>query len=185
MNSVGDNTVVSNSYIGYATYFSNNVEMLNAKIGRYCSIARDVRIVSTTHPTSLFVSTSPVFFSTLKQCGFSFVSQQKFTEQKTINNYSAIIGNDVWIGEGALILGGVVIGDGAVIAAHAVVTKNVPDYAVVAGVPARVVKFRFSAEQIRFLKNLKWWNKELKWIKQHSHLFDNIDLFIKEINNEK
>lgn len=184
MNKIGKHANISNSEIGYATYLGDNAELTNTKIGRFCSIARDVRIVSTTHPTSKFVSTSPVFFSTIKQCGFSFVTQNKFIEQKYVDIYSAIIGNDVWIGEGALIMGGVTIGNGAVIAAHAVVTKDVPDFAIVAGVPARIKKYRFPEKHISFLQRLQWWNKDLSWIKHYSDYFDNIDLLIDLIKDE-
>ena len=184
MNKIGEYANISNSEIGYATYLGNNVELINAKIGRFFSIARDVRVVSTTHPTSTFVSTSPVFFSTLKQCGFSYVTNNKFKEQKYIDGYSTIIGNDVWIGEGALIMGGVKIGNGAIIAAHAVVTKDVPDFAVVAGVPALIKKYRFSEKHILFLQHLQWWDKDINWIKRYADYFDNIDLLIDKIKDE-
>lgn len=184
MNKIGNRSLVSSSEIGFATYLGERVELPNTKIGRYCAIARDVRVVSTTHPTSKFVSISPVFFSTIGQCGFSFVSKQKYMEQKYIDGFCAIIGNDVWIGEGALIMGGIRIGNGAIIAARAVVTKDVPDYAIVGGVPARVIRYRFDKDKIDFLKQFEWWNKDFKWIRQHSIFFENIDDFIKHIRNE-
>jgi hypothetical protein len=68
------------------------------------------------------------------------------------------IGNDVWIGGGVIVLQGTTIGDGAVIAAGAVVTRDVAPYAVVAGVPARVLKYRFSPEQVEYLLRLRWWD---------------------------
>ena len=71
------------------------------------------------------------------------------------------IGNDVWIGQGAFIKGGVTIGDGAIVAAHAVVVKDVPPYAVVGGVPARVIKYRFDEDAIKDLLEIKWWNYDL------------------------
>lgn len=87
-----------------------------------------------------------------------------------------IIGNDVWIGSHALILGGVKIGDGAVIGAGAVVTKDVPPYAVVGGVPARIIKYRFSQEIIDKLLEIKWWNLPENILKENIKLFqtDNI-----------
>ncbi len=185
MNTIGERSLISGSKIGFATYLGNDVELLNTKIGRYCSIARDVRVVSATHPTSVFVSTSPVFFSTIEQCGFSFVSETKYEEQKYIDGYFTIIGNDVWIGEGALIIGGTKIGNGVVIAARAVVTKDVPDYAIVAGVPARIIRYRFNNDQVDFLRRLSWWNKDFNWIKRHSHLFNDIDSLIRNVNNER
>ena len=79
-----------------------------------------------------------------------------FTGQ-SISKGNVKIGNDVWIGIGATILSGVNIGDGAVIGASAVITKDIPDYAIVAGNPAKVVRMRFDANQISTLKRLRWW----------------------------
>ena len=81
--------------------------------------------------------------------------------KKYSNERPVKIGNDVWIGRGAFIKGGVTIGDGAVIAAHAVVTKDVPPYAIVCGVPAKIIKYRFDCETIKELLDLKWWNYDL------------------------
>lgn len=77
-----------------------------------------------------------------------------------------IIGNDVWIGQFSLILSGVTVGDGAVIGAKAVVTKDVPPYAIVAGNPARLIRYRFSQEQIKQLLEIKWWNWDLATIQK-------------------
>lgn len=76
-------------------------------------------------------------------------------------NREVIIGNDVWIGAGVFIKGGIKIGDGAVIAAHAVVTKDVPPYAIVGGVPAKILKYRFTDDVIRKLLDLKWWDYDI------------------------
>ena len=84
-----------------------------------------------------------------------------------------VIGNDVWIGMHATILSGVTIGDGAVVAAHAVVTKDVPPYAIVAGNPAKVVKMRFSDDVIKHLLEMKWWNWPINRIKENIPLFMN------------
>lgn len=82
------------------------------------------------------------------------------------------IGNDVWIAAGAHVLRGVKVSDGAVIAANAVVTKNVPPYAIVAGVPAKIVKYRFSEAQIRSLLDIKWWNFSEEQLIKARNLFD-------------
>ena len=93
-----------------------------------------------------------------------------------------IIGNDVWIGQDILIVPGVQIGDGAVIAAGSVVTKNVNDYNIVGGNPARHIRNRFTDEQIRALKEIKWWDWPIDKVKAHYHLLQssNIDEFIEK-----
>ena len=88
-----------------------------------------------------------------------------------------IKGNDVWIGSRATILGGVTIGHGAIIAAGAVVTKDVPPYAIVGGVPAKVIKYRFNEQQIEKLLSNPWWDKPIRWIKEHSQEFKDIEVY--------
>ena len=82
-----------------------------------------------------------------------------------------IIGNDVWIGCNATILRGVTIGDGAIVAANAFVNKDVPPYAIVGGVPAKVLKYRFSENIITKLLHLKWWDFPIERIRRNHHLF--------------
>lgn len=82
-----------------------------------------------------------------------------------------IVGNDVWISCNSVIISGVKIGDGAVIGAGAVVTKNVEPYAIVGGVPVKVIRYRFSNEISKKLLKLKWWNKDDEWIKRNLSLF--------------
>ncbi len=176
-NVIHNNSIFSGS-IGYGSYVGPNCN-INAKIGRFCSISGYVQTTSGNHPIH-FVSTHPAFFSLKKQNGETFANVQLFDEsmyadsQRKVN---VVIGNDVWIGQRATLLGGIVVGDGAVIAAGAVVTKNVPPYAVVGGVPARVIKFRFAADQIEFLLKLKWWNKDRQWLIENAHKFISINNF--------
>jgi acetyltransferase-like isoleucine patch superfamily enzyme len=89
-----------------------------------------------------------------------------------------VVGNDVWIGENVIIKGGLEIGDGAIIAAGSIVTKNVEPYSVVAGVPAKVIRYRFTKEQIVSLLKIKWWEKDSFWLENHSELFSDIENFI-------
>jgi hypothetical protein len=123
------------------------------------------------HPSRDFVSTHPAFFSLDHVCGTRFTEKQKFSESEPI-----VIGSDVWISARVLILDGVTIGDGAIIAAGAVVNRDIDPYTIVGGVPAQVIRKRFSEDQIRFLRELEWWNKDIEWIKDHAELFENIEL---------
>ena len=173
---------VYNTKIGSYTYLGPRGDLSNSKIGSFCSIGANVQIVFSCHPSSIFVSTSPVFFSSNKQCGVTFVTDSLFEEHKSINGFSAIIGNDVWIGRNAMIMGGITIGDGAIIAAGAIVTKDVPPFAVVAGVPAKVIKYRFSSEQIDFLVKDKWWTKSPSWLRDNAVKMASIDDYIEFVN---
>lgn len=94
--------------------------------------------------------------------------------------HEVIIGNDCWIGQAASLIAGVTIGDGAVVLAHAVVTKDVPPYAIVGGVPAKIIGYRYDREMIGQLCEVKWWNAEMDYIINQKELFLNIDRFINE-----
>ena len=94
-----------------------------------------------------------------------------------------IIGNDVWIGDNVLILEGVRIGNGAVIATGSVVTKDIPDYAVAAGVPAQVKKYRFSEEEIAFLNKIRWWDREIDWLRKHGDHFSSVSELMRSIQD--
>ena len=183
-NNIHRGAVISNSDIGFGTYIGENSQLANCKIGRYCSIASDIKVISAVHPTQDFVSTSPMFFSTLKQTGQTYCDTSKFNEFLLVDNRCAIIGNDVWIGDGATIKGGVRIGDGAIVAMNACVTKDVPPYAIVGGVPAKIIRYRFSSNQIHDLLSIAWWNMPEDWIKRHAHLFTSIDDFLISVENE-
>lgn len=180
-NVIGKKTTIYNSIIGKCSYIGAYSNLSNCLIGSYCSIASNVKVIPYTHPTSSFISTSPVFFSTRKQCNISFVEDQLYEETLSIDNKNVIIGNDVWIGENVLIKGGVIIGDGAIVAMGAVVCSNVPPYAIVGGVPARVIRYRFSEEEITKLLDFKWWNKDIEWVKLNAYKFGNISDFINEL----
>lgn len=116
-------------------------------IGRYCSIAKGVSIFHANHPL-MHKSLHPFFYN---PC-FGFVGNEKIVRK------SIVIGHDVWIGQNAIITPSVNrIGNGAVIGANAVVTKDVPDFAVMAGNPARIVKYRFSPEIMEKINQSEWW----------------------------
>ena len=99
------------------------------------------------------------------------------------SNGQVVIGNDVWIGANAVILPGVTLGNGSVIAAGAIVTRSVPDYAVVAGVPAKVIRYRFSHEQIEILNRVKWWDWDDEFIRDNIHLIKEPNRFFSELGS--
>jgi acetyltransferase-like isoleucine patch superfamily enzyme len=153
---LGKNTMVAaNVKIGRYSYISSGYIYSNTTIGRYCSIAVNVIIGADEHPVD-WLSTSPIQYKNDEF--FSFNTTQQYTLKS--NDLTTIIGNDVWIGANACIKRGVTIGDGSIIGAGAVVTKNVPPYAIMGGIPAKVIRYRFNEEIIEKLLELKWWNKE-------------------------
>jgi acetyltransferase-like isoleucine patch superfamily enzyme len=115
----------------------------------------------------------------MKQNGATFTKKQQYDElvfADPENKYPIIIGNDCWIGQGAFIVGGVTIGDGAAVLAHAVVTKDIPPYAIVGGIPAKVIKYRYDENDIQFLLNYKWWDKDISWLSDNADLLCDIDM---------
>lgn len=172
-------------YLGYASYIGA-YSIVSGKIGKYCSIADNVIFLTYTHPTTQFVSTHPAFYSLKRQSGFSYATEQLFDEEPKIagTNESIIVGNDVYIGYGATIIGPVTIGDGAVIAANAVVTSDVEPYSIVGGVPARKIRSRFSEEEKAFLLSFAWWDRSGNWLREHVLEFQDINRFM-DCNNVK
>ena len=176
-NGIGEKSSVSEAVIGRYTYIDANCYLCDSTIGSFTSIAHDVKIEKWTHPSRGFISTSPVFYSSRNQCGKTFANKQLFNEELTIDGRSCLIGNDVWIGCGVTIIGGVTIGDGAIVAAEALVNRNVPPYAVVGGVPAKVIRYRYPANRIKELLELQWWNKPDDWLEANSCLFSDEESF--------
>lgn len=178
----GTNKICSGAYfygeIGYGSYIGSNCN-LSAKIGRFTSIAGNCMTISGRHAyTYPFATTCPMFFSTMRQNGETFVREQKFEElcyAVPEKKYATVIGNDCWIGEGVKIIAGTKIGDGAIVFAGAIVTKDVPAYAIVGGVPAKIVKYRYSEEDVLFLKKLKWWNWSVEDLKKRADLLCDIE----------
>lgn len=165
--------------MGYGSYIGPYCE-IKANIGRFTSIAPYVRTNRGVHPVTVpYATTCPMFFSTRKQNGQTFADTIVFKEVKEIPQ----IGNDVWIGENVFIQSGIIIGDGAVVLAGAVVTKPIPPYAIAGGVPAKVLKYRYDEETIKFLLELKWWNKDVEWLRANWQLLCDIDKLRKHETN--
>jgi len=174
-------TVYGNTKIGRFTYINvGSVIYPQSIIGRYCSIARNCEIGVANHPIT-FLSSHPFQFDkTIFSKNKDYVEVDK---SKWVGHNKTTIGNDVWIGAKAIINAGVSIGHGAVIAGGAVVTKDVPPYAIVGGVPAKIIKYRFNDETISQLLNLEWWNIDLKLFKNIN--FENIDEAILKLKSIK
>lgn len=168
---VGDYTIY-NDYVNDPVDFQKNNVLYHypinndkLKIGKFCSIACGAKFLFTcaNHTMhSLSTYSFPIFFD-------EWGLDKKEITKAWDNKGDIVIGNDVWIGYEAVILSGVTIGDGAIIGARAVVTKDVPAYTVVGGVPAKFIKKRFSDETVEALMKLKWWD----W--QEERIARNID----------
>lgn len=159
--------------IGDYTYIASNANIHNTIIGKFCSIGPNFCCGLGIHPTN-GISTSPMFYSTLKQNGVSLTEINKVVESKRV-----IVENDVFIGANVTVLDGVKIGNGAIIGAGAVVTKDIPPYAIAVGVPAKVIKFRFDNDVIEKLEEMKWWNWGMDKLQVIEMNFWNIKDFIK------
>lgn len=166
-----------NLNIGAYSYMHSGELYMVAKIGRYCSIAERVIIGVdpvghpldwlSTHPFQYTKKHSPI------DTGLTYQSKWQDVE----------IGNDVWIGQEAMIMKGVKIGNGAVIGARSIVTQDVPEYAIVIGIPAKIIKYRFSDDVIEKLKAYPWWclsPAELRLI-----MFDDIDAALEQMSDIK
>ena len=180
MNLIGGNSSFYGN-MGLGSYIYGNTN-LNADIGRFTSIGPNVRCINATHPFKApFVTTSPHFFSLDKSKtpnGETFAKRQLFKEFRFYDENRMIdvnIGNDCWIGSDVTFIGGVNIGDGAVVLAKAVVTKDVPPYAIVGGIPAKVIDYRYDEDTISFLQKIKWWENKKEWFYQNWELLSDIN----------
>jgi acetyltransferase-like isoleucine patch superfamily enzyme len=164
--------------MGRFTYVARDSVLNDVDIGRFCSIGPRCLIGSGDHPVT-WVATSPVFYSQLDQAGRSLVGEwlapEGFAERRRIN-----IGHDVWLGAHVFVRDGVNIGNGAIVAAGAVVTKDVPAFALVGGVPARIIRFRFSPEVIEEMQSIAWWLWSEELLREARSLItsENIQAFI-------
>lgn len=152
-NYIGHGAVILRASLGAHTYVQKGSVIIHADVGKFCSIAAGVCITLGGHPLT-HASTHPAFYSCTQPLGKSFCDADEFEPFGVRTR----IGHDVWIGQGATILDGVDVGTGAVVACSAVVTKDVPPYAIVGGVPAKVIRYRFDAGMRQRLLASAWWD---------------------------
>jgi len=152
---------VKNSSIGKYTSIGRYTKITHADIGSFCAISWDLTINAIQHP-----------INHLTVHAFPYIPQYGLTNSRKDTMGRVKIGHDVWIGANSVIMPGISVGNGAIIAAGAVVTKNVPDYAIVGGVPAKILKYRFDEKIIQELLKIEWWNFDFHVIKQNIHLFN-------------
>lgn len=173
---VGPNCNVVGVTMSRYSYFNSDCQIVNAEIGAFCSISDHVFIGGAEHPMD-WISTSPVF-QNVRHSG----PTKRFARFDLPKSKKTIIGNDVWIGHGVTIKQGVTIGNGAVIGSNALVSKDVSPYAVVGGVPAKTIKYRFSQEVIDRLEEIQWWNLPDEKITEVVDLFHIKNPTLEDIN---
>ena len=168
---------VTNATMDDYSYIGRNSRLIHADVGKFCSIAGETKIGMGTHTLDK-ISTSPIFTEAKNGTKHSWV------KESAVNPFNRVkVGNDVWIGVRTMVMGGVTIGDGAVIGAGSIVTKDVPPYAVVVGVPAKVIRYRFTQEQIDTLLAHPWWQLPEEQLKERIELFQSSDNIAEKIND--
>lgn len=187
---LGENTRVLSSHISGNSYISNDSSFSFTYIGKYCSIGPYVKTAVGKHPTKKFVSTHPAFYSadSKKVYKYTYVNQNLFDEhdfiEKTGKKYAIVIENDVWIGANVTLLEGIRIGNGAIVGAGAVVSKDVPEYSIVVGNPARIIRYRFNKNIINKLNDICWWNWSEETIINEIDTFSDISSFMYRMGEE-
>ncbi|MBP3039550.1 acetyltransferase [Bacillaceae bacterium Marseille-Q3522] len=178
---IGPHCKIEASELGDYSYTAGDNQIIYTKIGKFCSIASHVRINPGNHPMWRVTQHHMTYRSS--QYGFSEQDDEAFFQWRKSHEVS--IGHDVWIGHNAVIMPGVTIGTGAVVGAGAVVTKDVAPYTIVAGVPARMIRERFSKEIAEKLLRIEWWNWDRDLLQQRFKDLNQVDVFIDKYDTKE
>ncbi len=173
---IGPRSIIEESSFGDYSYAFGDVSIIYSRIGKFCSLASHVRINPVNHP--MWRASQHHFTYRRRQYGFHRVDDHDFFAWR--RQAQCNIGHDAWIGHAAIVMPGVQIGIGAVVGSGAVVTKNVSPYEIVVGIPARVIKKRFSDDIIRKLVSTAWWDWDRETMKQRFEDFVDINLFVEK-----
>lgn len=165
---------ISEVRMGDYSYCGEFARISNCGVGKFTCIGPNTLIGLGNHPLARNVSIHPVFYSRAKQVGVTFSQTQQFDESPP----QTIIGNDVWIGAKVTIPGGVTIGDGAVVASGAVVTKDVLPYSIVGGVPAKLLRHRFTTEESDLILKSAWWDWSAQDLSDHTNAINHYETFV-------
>ncbi|MDD2493903.1 MAG: antibiotic acetyltransferase [Tissierellia bacterium] len=187
---VGDNSIINNSVLsgnislgkGCKIFHSEMFSKSSLEIGNYTSIwGPNIALRQKIHPIKIgsFCSVArgvsfQEYNHNIEKITTYYIGQNIFNEKwddESVSKGGIEIGSDVWIGANALILGGAKVGNGCVIAGNAVVNKQYPDYSIIAGIPAKVIGYRFDDKSIEYLNELKWWEWDIEKIKENKSLF--------------
>ena len=174
---LGGPAYIAGSKFGAYSYVEIGCRVSLADVGRFCSIGPYAVIGTPEHPHS-YVSTHPYFYRALPHIGYDLVA-----EDQHVDLVRTTLGHDVWVGHGAIVKGGVTIGHGAIIGAGAVVTRDVPPYAVVAGVPARLLRYRFERPVINALLDSRWWDRDIDWLRSRADAMRDVQSFLSALNS--
>ncbi|MBQ7181860.1 MAG: CatB-related O-acetyltransferase [Bacteroidaceae bacterium] len=145
---------LGNSHVGRYSRIGIGTKLINTRVGNFSLISRNTIVGPGAHPTNLLSPHSIFYKAGRWKWHADWCADTGFREE----DHPVTIGNGVWVGRNCIIMDGVTIGDGATVAAGAVVTRDVPPFAVVGGVPARIIKYRFQQEMIDRLMQIQWWN---------------------------
>lgn len=172
---IGPNCTILESSLDDYSYCAGYNQINYAKIGKFCSIAQGVCINPGNHPSYTRVAQHHFTYRS-RQYGFARENDDNFFTWRKVQ--MVVLGNDVWVGHGAILLPGVRVGDGAVIGAGAVVTHDIGPYEVAVGVPARVIKRRFDERTSQAIQRTRWWEWDHAILKERLGDFKDVQYFI-------